>query len=78
MAEVTAKKTYFEFIDFGAIKCKITVRFERKAFEFKIDDPKQGFGFGSIFYTLFTTVATISDSPLTFKELILMHTFTSQ
>ena len=40
MASVTAKKTYFEFINFGAIKFKITVRFERKAFELKIDDPK--------------------------------------
>lgn len=33
LAIITAKKTYFEFIDFGAIKMKITVRFERKAFE---------------------------------------------
>jgi len=40
MAEVTAKKTYFEFINLGAIKNRITVRFERKAFELKIDDPK--------------------------------------
>ena len=40
MTEVTAKKTYFEFINLGAIKNRITVRFERKAFELKIDDPK--------------------------------------
>jgi hypothetical protein len=61
----------------GAIKVIVSLRFERVAFELKIDDPKKGFGLGSIVYTLFTSVATISDSPITFKELIIMHTFTS-
>ena len=63
---------YYEFVNFGALKIKITLKFERKAFEFNTA------GFGNIFYTIFTTVATISESPITFKEIILMHSFTSQ
>ena len=39
MAKVTAKKVYYEFINFGAIKVRVTFKFERKAFELKIDDP---------------------------------------
>lgn len=77
MSYVTAKKIFFEVIHLGAIKENITVRFERKAFELKVDDPSQAFGFGSIFYTLLTTVATISDSPLAFKEVIIVNTYTS-
>jgi hypothetical protein len=77
MAIVNERKTYFEVISLGALKIHITLKFERKAFELNIDDPTQAFGIGSIFYTLFTTVATISESPLTFKELILMSSFTS-
>lgn len=68
---------FFEFIHLGAIKNKITVAFEKKAFELRIDDPTKGFGVGSIFYTLFTSVATISDSPLTFKEIIITNTYTA-
>ena len=75
MAQITAKKVYFEFVDLGALKLIITVKFERKAFQFSLDNPS--FGFGNIIYTLLTTVATISESPITFKEIILMHTFTS-
>ena len=74
LSQVTAKKMFFELVHLGAIKHRITVRFEKKAFELKLNDPS--FGFGSIFYTLFTTVATISDSPLTFKEIIIMNTYT--
>ena len=76
MALITEKKIYFEFVDLGALKVLITFHFESKAAELKID-PSSGFGFLNIAYSVMTSVAAISDSPVAFKELILTHTFTS-
>ena len=78
MSTIDAKKIYFEFVNLGAMKIFITVKFERKAFELNIANPSSGFGLGSIIYTVFTTVASISESPICFKELIFVHCFTSQ
>jgi hypothetical protein len=39
MSQITAKKIFFELVHLGAIKNNLTVRFEKKAFELKIDDP---------------------------------------
>jgi hypothetical protein len=39
---------------------------------------RQGLVIGSLLSIVFQTVATISDSPLTFKELIIMNTYTTQ
>jgi len=56
----------------------LTFKFEKKAFELKIDDPSQGFGLFNIVYILFTSVTNISDSPLAFKEIAITHLFTSK
>jgi hypothetical protein len=69
---------FMEFIHLGAIKAIITIKFEKKAFEFDISDPKQAFGIMNIIYSILATAASISNSTLTFKELILVNLFVSQ
>lgn len=69
------KKIFFEYINLGAIKIKITMRFEKKALE--LGTVRQGLGIANVLQIVFTTVATISDSPLTFKELIIVNTYTT-
>lgn len=60
------------------IKAIITLRIEKKAVEFDISDPGRGFGVFDVFYTLISGVAAITNSPLTFKELVLVNVFQSQ
>lgn len=55
---------------------KITLEIEEAAFEIEID-PSKGFGLSSVFYTLGTSLANISDAPLFFRELVISHTFSS-
>jgi hypothetical protein len=50
------------------------MKFEKKALEVNL---RQGLVLGSLLQIVFTTVATITDSPLTFKELIIMNTYTT-
>jgi vacuolar protein sorting-associated protein 13A/C len=62
-------------IHLGAIKINITLRFEKRALNFDIN---QGFGALTIVYTLVTTIANMSDAPLSFKELLITNIFQSQ
>ena len=66
---------YIELIHLGAIKELITFRLEKRAVELDIADPAKGFGAANLFYTLFAALASISHTPITFKELILLDTF---
>lgn len=68
---------FIELIHLGAIKVIITFKLEKKAVEFDISDPKRGFGAANLIYSLLAGVASISNSPLSFKELILIDTFAS-
>ena len=58
-------------IHLGAIKAIVTFRLEKKAVELDISDPSRGFGVLNLFYTLIANVASISNTPLTFSELIM-------
>ena len=72
---VTGKKIGMELVHFGAVKVYITFRLEKKVVEFDVSDPLGGFGALDLFYTLFAGVASISNSPLNFKELVLIDRF---
>lgn len=76
--DIHAKKLFIEMIHLGAIKANLTFRLEKQAVEIDIMDPGRGFGILNLFYTLLSGVASISNSPLTFTELIMMDVFTSQ
>ena len=66
------EREYFEFVNIGAIKIILTLRFEHKYLNINM---KKGQGIFSIGYTLFSNIANMTDSPLYFKELILTHTY---
>ena len=76
--EIHAKKMFIEYIHLGAIKANITFSLEKQAVEFDISDPGRGFGILNLMYTLLSGVASISNSPLSFKELIILDVFASQ
>jgi len=69
---------FIEYIHLGAIKANITFSLEKQAVEFDISDPGRGFGILNLLYTLLSGVASISNSPLSFKELIILDVFASQ
>lgn len=75
VAQANDKKIFFELIHLGAVKNKISMRFEKKALA--LGSLKQGIAIGGLLQILLTTVATISDSPLTFKEIVIMNTYTT-
>lgn len=75
LSAINTDKLYFNMIHLGAIKIKVTFRFEKKALDF---DMSQGFGALTIVYTLATSVANVSDAPLSFKELVITNIFQSQ
>lgn len=66
-----------EYIHLGAIKAIITFKFEKKAVEIDVSDPMKGFGAVTFLYTLFANIASISNSKMHFKELIILDTFAS-
>lgn len=68
---------FIELIHLGAIKAIITFKLEKKAFELDISDPSRGFGVLNMFYTVLANVASISNSSLSFSELILTDIFVS-
>jgi hypothetical protein len=68
---------FIEYIHLGAIKANITFSLEKQAVEFDISDPGRGFGILNLMYTLLSGVASISNSPLSFKELIIQDFFAS-
>jgi hypothetical protein len=69
---------FIEYVHLNAIKCNITFILEKKAVELDVSDPAHGFGAIGLVYTLMSGVASISNSPLSFKELILLNVFASQ
>jgi hypothetical protein len=52
------------------------MRFEKKALE--LGSVRQGLGIASVLQIVFKTVATISDSPLNFKEIVIVNTYSTQ
>jgi hypothetical protein len=73
--DLQAGRQYFEFVNIGAVRIILTLRFEHKNLDLNIVN--EGGGIFSIGYTLFSNIASISDSPLNFKELILTHTYSN-
>ena len=76
--ELQAKKMFIELVHLGTIKANITFKLEKKAVELDVSDPIRGFGIFNVFYSLISGVASISNSPLVFKELILVDVFAQQ
>lgn len=66
---------FIALIHLGAIKAIITFKLEKRAVEIDVADPAKAFGFVNLIYTLFAAVASISQSPINFKELILIDSF---
>eukprot|EP00347_Sterkiella_histriomuscorum_P017164 403350423 len=77
-AQSFEKAKYFKREEICAIKAIITFKVERKAFELDVFDPQRGFGVLNLFYTVFANVANISNSPLSFNELIMTDMFVSE
>ena len=75
LSNINTDKQYFKMIHLGAIRIDITLKFEKKSVNFEL---AQGFGALTILYTLFTSIANLSDAPLSFKEMMLTDVFQSQ
>ena len=75
LSEINTDKLYFKLVHIGAIRINITLKFEKRALNF---DLNQGFGALTIVYTLATSIANVSDAPLSFKELLITNIFQSQ
>lgn len=75
LSAVNTDKLYFKFIQLGAIKINLTLKFEKKTLKF---DTNQGFGALTILYSLGTSIASISDAPLKFKMLVVSDVFRSK
>ena len=71
----TERKIFFELIHIGAVKIRITTKFEKKALA--LGNVSQGLVIGGLLQIVFTTVATITDSPLSFKELIIVNIYST-
>lgn len=69
---------FIELIHLGAIKAIITFKLEKKAVEIDIFDPTRGFGILNLFYSVLANVASISNSNLSFSELVMTDLFVSQ
>jgi hypothetical protein len=78
IGDVQAQKMHIELIRLGAIRAIITFRLEKRAVELDVADPAKAFGFLNLLYTLFAAVASISQSPMTFKELVMINVFATQ
>lgn len=74
---IHAHKMFIELIHLGAIKAIITFKLEKQAVEIDIFDPTRGFGVLNIFYSVLANVASISNSNLSFSELIMTDLFVS-
>eukprot|EP00344_Euplotes_crassus_P010248 CAMPEP_0197018326 /NCGR_PEP_ID=MMETSP1380-20130617/80036_1 /TAXON_ID=5936 /ORGANISM="Euplotes crassus, Strain CT5" /LENGTH=474 /DNA_ID=CAMNT_0042445527 /DNA_START=325 /DNA_END=1749 /DNA_ORIENTATION=+ len=72
---ITAERNYFEFVNIGAMKIILTVQIEHKYMD--LDYRREGGGINSVGYTLISNIASMSDTPLWFKELIITHTYTA-
>lgn len=68
---------FMKYIHLGAIKANVTFRLEKRAVEIDITNPQKGFGVLNVLYTFLSGIASFSNSPLMFKELIILDTFTS-
>lgn len=69
---------FIELIHLGAIKAIITFKLEKKAVEIDIFDPTRGFGILNLFYSVLANVASISNSNLSFSELVMTDLFVSK
>ena len=68
---------YIELVHLGAIKIIVSFKLEDKAFKLDENSAMNGFKGTSLVYSAFSRVINISDSPLSFKELIITDVFTS-
>ena len=75
MRPIQANKVFIEFIHLGAVKAIITFKLEKRAVELDIGDPEKAFGFVNLLYSFVAALASISHSPISFKEILLLDTF---
>ena len=69
---LSAERKFFEFVNIGAIKISLTLKFEHKKLKLEMD---KGFGIQSFGYTLISNIANVSNSPLKFSELIITNVY---
>ena len=69
---LTAERKYFEFVNIGAIKISLTLKFEHKKLKLELDHE---FGMESFGYALLSNIANVTNSPLRFGELIITHIY---
>lgn len=75
LQSIKTDKLYFRMIHLSAIKINLTFRFQKRALNF---DFSRGFGALTVAYTLITSIANISDAPLSYKELLIENVFKTQ
>jgi len=69
-----ASKAYFELVNLNSMKIIVSFRSARKPTTLKID-PREAFGLVSVIRTVGGAMLNISDSPLNFSNVILLHSF---
>ena len=74
---VKLKKMYMEVVHLGAIKIIVSFSMEDRASQVDVGQPLSGFGASTFAYSAMSKLVNISDSPLSFKELIITDVFTS-
>jgi len=67
-------KSYFEYVHLSAIKIILDFKTTKQEVSLEID-PRKGFGVLQILTNIGGSLINISDSPINFKELILMQSF---
>lgn len=69
-----SSKAYFELVNLNSMKITVSFRSSRKPTTLKID-PREAFGLVSVIRTVGGAMLNISDSPLNFSNVILLHSF---
>jgi hypothetical protein len=69
-----ASKAYFQLVNLNSMKIIVSFRSSRKKTTLKID-PREAFGLVSVIRTVGGAMLNISDSPLHFSNVILLHSF---
>lgn len=76
-SKVQNDKLYLEFMNLGPIKAVITFRYDKAMMSFDIDDPNRRFAGTNTLNGIISSVSSITNAPVSFKQLILVDTYTS-
>lgn len=73
-ASQASAKVYFEFVNLNAMKLFVSFRSAKHTSGLQID-PREAFGIVSVFSRIGSAFVNITDSPLRFSSVILVHSF---